>query len=450
MSMNAEHALELKNELAVVCCRTEEGTIISADNLEDPAIFPDMVDSGLLSIPDNCLKIGQVLGAKLLKTIDSLTPLTPDVLEGVASEGSSSAVVAEEELTEGGEKAVLKYNKKAGEVIAVADLENPMHFENLQDSLLIELTDRVLSREEVVGKVLKADAPAITAITPDMLLGYEEEDEMVATPQAKTSLSGGVLRIKIAEGKGIDIEVPLNGTMAGIAAVPKVAAKEAAISQAVITAPAAVLEEKVVRTLTRKHYKITEVKFGPETKIEGTVLTIREGAAHEALKVDHLVKDIKVEIITPDKYNTYSETIMDVQPIATKEGESKLGSGVTRVLDGVIVMVTGTDENGVQIGEFGSSEGILEENIQFGRPGAPDKGESITGMFPKSTFGFPPRTPTGSTGSIRLSCIAPCPIISLTIITFFFPGLLFCSNNSVLTTNESSSFLIASLISCVM
>jgi D-proline reductase (dithiol) PrdA len=376
MSMNAEHALELKDELAVVCCRTEEGTIISADNLEDPAIFPDMVDSGLLNIPDDCLKIGQVLGAKLLKTIDSLTPLTPDLLEGVAAAGGASASAAEEVLTEGGEKAVLKYNKKAGEVIAVADLENPMHFGNLQDSLLIDLTDRVLSREEAVGKVLMVDAPAITAITPDMLEGYEEEEEMVETPKAKTSLSGGVLRIKIAEGKGIDIEVPLNGTLAGTAA-PKVAAKEAVISQAVAAATAAPanLEEKVVRTLTRKHYKITEVKFGPETKIEGTVLTIREGAAHDALKIDHLVKDIKVEIITPDKYNTYSETIMDVQPIATKEGDSKLGSGVTRVLDGVIVMVTGTDVNGVQIGEFGSSEGILEENIQFGRPGAPDKGE---------------------------------------------------------------------------
>jgi D-proline reductase (dithiol) PrdA len=278
-------------------------------------------------------------------------------------------------LTAGSEKAVLKYNKKAGEVITVADLENPMHFENLQESLLIELNERVLKREDVVGKVLKVDAPAITAVTPDLLEGYEEEKEMGETPRATTSLSGGVLRIKIAEGRGIDIEVPLNGTISGAASAPKVKAQDAVVSSAVTVAPAAKQEEKIVRTLTRKHYKITEVKFGPETKIEGTVLTIREGAAHDALKVDHLVTDIKVEIITPDKYNTYSETIMDVQPIATKEGDSKLGSGVTRVLDGVIVMVTGTDENGVQIGEFGSSEGILEENIQFGRPGAPDKGE---------------------------------------------------------------------------
>ena len=48
---------------------------------------------------------------------------------------------------------------------------------------------------------------------------------------------------------------------------------------------------------------------------------------------------------------------MDVQPIATKEGDSDLGTGVTRVLDGVVMMLTGTDEGGVQIGEFGSSEG---------------------------------------------------------------------------------------------
>ena len=66
---------------------------------------------------------------------------------------------------------------------------------------------------------------------------------------------------------------------------------------------------------------------------------------------------------------------MDVQPIAAKEGEDEIGSGTTRVLDGVVVMVTGTDANGVQIGEFGSSEGILDENIMWGRPGAPEKGE---------------------------------------------------------------------------
>ncbi len=134
-------------------------------------------------------------------------------------------------------------------------------------------------------------------------------------------------------------------------------------------------QPKLIRSLTRKHFHITEVKRGPETKIEGTVLCIRDDIEKECIDSEELVYDLKLDIITPEDYHTYSETIMDVQPIAVKEGEYELGSGVTRVLDGVVMMVTGTDANGVQIGEFGSSEGYLDENIMWGRPGAPDKGE---------------------------------------------------------------------------
>ncbi|MGL4567528.1 MAG: glycine/sarcosine/betaine reductase component B subunit, partial [Fusobacteriaceae bacterium] len=90
-----------------------------------------------------------------------------------------------------------------------------------------------------------------------------------------------------------------------------------------------------------------------------------------------IVKSVKVKIITPKDYNQYSETIMDVQPIAVKDGDSSIGSGITRVLDGVVMMVTGVDENGVQIGEFGSSEGILLDNIGWNRPGSPDMGDII-------------------------------------------------------------------------
>ena len=378
MSMSAEHAQEFKNEVAVVCCRTEEGTIISADNLEDPGIFPDMVDSGLLTIPANSVKIGEVIGAKLLKTVDSLTPLTPEILEGIKPMAAEAKVEAKEELVEGNQKAVLKYNKKTGETISISDLENPIHFAKLEDSLLIKLDEKVLTREEVVGSILRVDAPALTPVTPDMLEGYKEDVIMEEAPKAITSVTGGILRIKIAEGKGIDIEVPLNigAVQTATPQVPvSVKSEKATKVENSIEVPTVKAEEKVIRSLTRKYFKIDKVEFGPETKIEGTTLYIRKNVCEDALKVSKLVKEIKVDIITPDQYNTYSETIMDVQPIATKEADHKLGSGVTRVIDGVIIMVTGTDENGVQIGEFGSSEGILEENIQFGRPGAPDKGE---------------------------------------------------------------------------
>lgn len=377
MSISIEQAKKLKNKVAVVCCRTEEGTIISSDHLEDPAIFPDLEDSGLLSIPDNCAKIGEVMGAKLLKTIDSLTPITPEILEGMKTIESSEEESGKD-LTDSDKKAVFKNNMKNGDVIKIGDLENPIHFEKLEDSLLINLNDEVLTRGEVLGVKLKKDVPALTPVTPHMLEGFvvaERVEEVV--PAMSAYSQGGILKIKIAEGKGIDIEVPIGG----YSPAPSIAGQNVK-SVAVEDSKAMALEAKTVemspkevRKLVKKHFEITDVQFGSETKIEGTTLFIRENIAEDAVKADKLVKKVKIEIITPDRYNEYSETIMDVQPIATKEVGSVLGSGVTRVLDGVIMMVTGTDEGGVQIGEFGSSEGILEENIMWGRPGAPDKGE---------------------------------------------------------------------------
>lgn len=298
MSITAETAKAHAKDPAVLCCRAEEGITIEAANLEDPAIFDDLVDSGLLNL-EGVLTIEQVLGAKLKKTCDSLTALTPDVVEGYKE------VAAEEPVEEETPKA-----------------------------------------EEV-----PAEAPA--------------------APAAPAPVQGGVFKLHIGEGKDINLEIPV-GIMGG-AAAPAPAGIPAPVVQAV---PAAEEKEaRVMGTLTRKHFNITEVKRGPETKIDGTVLYIREGIEEEAAAGQELVNSLKIDIITPEMYHTYSNTIMDVQPIATKEGESEIGSGVTRVLDGAVMMVTGTDANGVQIGEFGSSEGFLDENIMWGRPGAPEKGE---------------------------------------------------------------------------
>ena len=81
MSIELEYALEHKNDPAVLCCRMEAGEI-SHHNLEDPAIFPDLVDTGLLKL-DGCLTIGQCIGATLKETCDSLTPLTPEIVDNI-------------------------------------------------------------------------------------------------------------------------------------------------------------------------------------------------------------------------------------------------------------------------------------------------------------------------------------------------------------------------------
>lgn len=393
MSLNAEHIEEIKTELAIVCCRTDAGTVISAANLEDPAIFDELKDSGLLKIPDDCLTIEEVLGAKLIKTIDSLTPMTPDMFESINKVKSKNESEVDFASIDENAKAVLKLNKKAGALIQVSDLENPMHFDKLVDSNLITLNDEVLTVKEVVGKKLAKDVVALTPVLGEMLEGFAVKKVVsncnsIENPMVKKASgnNAGVMRIKIEEGKGIDIQIPLS-----IIAQGGFDNEEAVCEETVntviennvnntkgfntVNAAEAQQAPRAVRSLIKKHHKITEVKFGEETKIEGSCLYIRENICEDAIKGSELVKDIKLEIITPNDYNKYSETIMDVQPIATKEKECKLGSGATRILDGVIVMVTGTDEDGVQIGEFGSSEGILEENIMWGRPGAPDKGD---------------------------------------------------------------------------
>lgn len=311
MSITAETAKEHAKDPAVLCCRAEAGTVLQASNLEDPNIFPDLEDSGLLAIPDNVLKIEQVLGATLTKTVDSLVPLTPDLVEGVQSTEDSD--------------------------------------------------------------LAKAPAPVVENIAAEAVSGAAVNNVPMVT-------ANGTVRIHITEGKGIDLEFPI-----GVGGIGTAAAVEPSVAVAPVSAgeeaqtpvdKVPVKEETVkVRELRHDHLKIETVVFGDETKIEGTTLTIRKnGICEEAADSQELVEKLELDIITPDRYGEYSNTIMDVQPIAAKM-EGEIGEGVTRVLDGVIFMVTGTDHNGVQIGEFGSSEGEMDRNIMWGRPGSPDKGE---------------------------------------------------------------------------
>ena len=299
MSITLETAKDHAKDPAVLCCRLEGGNVIGVSNLEDPAIFPDLVDSGLITIDENTLTIEQVLGATLTKTSDSLTPLTREIVEGVQEVGGAAAVAEE--------------------------------------------------------------TPAVEAVPV-----------AAVAPVAPLAGNAGSVRIHIGEGKDISLEIPL-GVAAAMGVAPAAVAADVPAA-AGVAAPATQGEVKVLRTLKRRHFKIDKVEFGPETKIEGTTLYIREGIEAEAVAAQKLVVSMKLDVITPDKYDTYSETIMDVQPIATKE-DGELGTGVTRVLDGVVMVLTGTDEGGVQIGEFGSSEGPMDRNIMWGRPGAPDKGE---------------------------------------------------------------------------
>lgn len=301
MSITPETLKHHLKDPAIFCCRREKGLVISAADLEDPSLFDDMQEAGLLTLSPDGLRIEQVLGSTLLTDVEALTPITREVLDKVAIPDSGCE---------------------------------------------------------------KSDS------TPD----FPEEPIKETLPSfIKTSTGGnGMIHIEIdklekLEGLKLDIPVSVSGTAAsGTESFPARAASTEASAG----------EKKVIRTLVKKHIRITDVVIGDKTSIENGTLTIDKHIVDKAVLEDSLCKSLTLDVIYPDKRHVYTETIMDVCPIATKV-EGELGEGITKVADGVVFMLTGVDEDGVQVHEFGSSEGYLDEKMYFGHPGCADENDII-------------------------------------------------------------------------
>lgn len=295
MSITNETLQAHLKDPAIFCCRRQKGLVISAADLEDPSLFDDMIDAGLLELSEDGLLIEQVLGATLMQDVEALTPITKDVLDKV---NETSDSIAEPEI--------------ASEVTA---------------------------------------------------------SERIA-PVLKTSVGGnGMLHIEIGKAEKIEnlqLDIPMfaAGSAPAVAESPAVEVSEKGG------------EKKVIRTLVKQHIKITDAEIGTETTIKDGKITIDKNIVETALLEDPLCKSMELSVIKPGERHVYTETIMDVCPIATKV-EGELGSGITKVADGVVFMLTGVDEDGVQVHEFGSSEGYLDEKMYFGHPGCADENDII-------------------------------------------------------------------------
>lgn len=275
MSITKEHAEQFKNSPAVLCCRRTKGTVISSEDLEDPSIFPDMIESGLINVTEKTLSIGDVIGATLIEDAEGLTALSEDILEGV-----------------------------------------------------------------------KKSQPKL-----------EDKKESGGKRMTTVNQNSGVIHLEIDQLSGLKLDLP--------------AGAFGSFTQ-VCTETEEKVEDEVVGTLIEREFAVKEVKLGQVTSFENGVLTIREQLCKDALKADPLVKKLEMDIINPDNRHVYSNTIMDVIPVAAKV-EGDLGSGVTHILNDMVFVLTGVDEAGVQVHEFGSCEGYLDEKIDYGKPGCPDK-----------------------------------------------------------------------------
>ena len=83
MSITQETMQKHLKDPAVFCCRREKGLVISAADLEDPGLFPDMEESGLIEFTDDGLTIEQVIGCTLVQDVDALTPIKAEYLNKV-------------------------------------------------------------------------------------------------------------------------------------------------------------------------------------------------------------------------------------------------------------------------------------------------------------------------------------------------------------------------------
>lgn len=130
-------------------------------------------------------------------------------------------------------------------------------------------------------------------------------------------------------------------------------------------------ETKDLRRLVIKAFHIKEVKEDTVNKVTTDgVMTVNTKFLETVAAKEAAIHDVKIQIIKPRDYDRFTNTIMDVVPISAKVlGE--LGEGITHTLTGVCVILTGIDVNGIQTAEFGSSEGLLKDQVKFNRAGTP-------------------------------------------------------------------------------
>lgn len=132
------------------------------------------------------------------------------------------------------------------------------------------------------------------------------------------------------------------------------------------------MKEEIVRRLVIKSFHIQQAHASGKPFIDKGILGIPPLPAVSG----DLIREARMDIIRPGDPDCYVNTIMDIIPISAKVlGE--LGEGITHTLTGVYVMVTGADEDGRQMHEFGSSEGMLSEQMVRGMAGTPAEEDII-------------------------------------------------------------------------
>lgn len=120
------------------------------------------------------------------------------------------------------------------------------------------------------------------------------------------------------------------------------------------------------KTLKIKAFHMNEVTMGKKCCLEADVLQIKDHCNVD----DDAIQEISIQLLRPRQHQIQTNTIMDIIPISTKV-LGRIGDGITHTLTGVYVVMTGAIIDGEQMHEFGSSDGILSEQLKLNQAGTP-------------------------------------------------------------------------------
>ncbi len=134
--------------------------------------------------------------------------------------------------------------------------------------------------------------------------------------------------------------------------------------------------EKVIRRLTIKHFHVNSVAYGNRNAIRDHIMYIDNKLADELTLINENIEAVNVTIIEPGNHDRWVNSIMDIIPISTKV-LGKLGEGITHTTTGVYVLLTGSDIEKKQMAEFGSSDGMLKDQLMLGKAGTPGHNDYI-------------------------------------------------------------------------
>ncbi|WP_456153525.1 glycine/sarcosine/betaine reductase component B subunit [Mogibacterium sp.] len=139
-----------------------------------------------------------------------------------------------------------------------------------------------------------------------------------------------------------------------------------------------VSSDKITNSLKREYINISNAKFDMHTSIIGEELSLNSDIINTLVAAEPRIKECKIKFINPtENKHFFINSNLDFMPIACK-AEGTIGTGLTRQLEGISVMLTGVEDgSGFQPANIGSSEGMLDEQVCFDRAGTPKSTDII-------------------------------------------------------------------------